>query len=215
MARPTTQPAEVRCRGVVELGVSFTAAVIARGTRERGLSPHRPKNRPALRQQHRLRRPRQTTSKRPCWMREVLCDRRLVDEPATGPEDPSNLTQRRACARDPAADVIARAEIDDQIERAVVEGKLADVPLEHGHVQRGRAHLPACDRDQRGVDVYAYETRRPEPLGEHRQRNPAPAANLEHPSADGGSQGPKKHGNLDAPLEAIPRFHVAEGFVLG
>jgi hypothetical protein len=30
MAAPTTQPAEVRCRGVVRLGVSFTAAVIAR-----------------------------------------------------------------------------------------------------------------------------------------------------------------------------------------
>jgi hypothetical protein len=29
MAAPTTQPAEVRCRDVVELSVSFTAAVIA------------------------------------------------------------------------------------------------------------------------------------------------------------------------------------------
>lgn len=57
-------------------------------------------------------------------MRDELRQWRFVDEQSSVVEDPSDLSERRVRV----VDVIARSEIDDDVELAVGERQIADVP---------------------------------------------------------------------------------------
>jgi len=54
-------------------------------------------------------------------MREVLRDTRLVDEQSVGAKHARDLAQRGELSRFPAADVIARSEVDHEIEAIIFE----------------------------------------------------------------------------------------------
>ena len=174
---------------------------------ERGarISPHRPKESPGAPAARQAASSTATTSKRPCWMREVLCDRRLVDKPATGPEDPSNLTQRRACARDPAADVIARAEIDDQIERAVVEGSSRTSPRARSRPTRPSAFGGVRSRPARVVSP------RDSPARRRRVPSAIPPRPTSSPVNRRGSKKRENAGDLDAQSEGESETSMLRG----
>lgn len=71
-------------------------------------------------------------------MREALRHRRLVHELPTGAQDARDLAQRSGGAGPPAAHVIARSEIDHEIESAVVEGQRSHIAFD----DRGRDAHP-------------------------------------------------------------------------
>jgi hypothetical protein len=101
-------------------------------------------------------------------MGEVLRDARLVHKQSAGSKHALDLTQRGEPSFHAAADVIARSEVDHDVETIVVEWKIANV----GDVQRGArlraTHSQFRRADQRRIDVDAHELDRRESLAEHR-----------------------------------------------
>src|SRR3954468_17376749 len=130
-------------------------------------APSGPEKGGAILHQHRDRTPRQSSPERPDRMREILREARLVHEQSTDAKDARDLVQRGDPSREPAADVIAGAEVDDEVEAAAGEWEIATVAhLERG-ARAGAANPLVRGVDEHGVDVDPRELRGPQSLGEH------------------------------------------------
>jgi len=143
-------------------------------------------------------------------MCEVLRDTRLMDEQSVRAKHPRDLAKRGELSRFPAADVIARSEVDHEIEAVIVEREVAHV----GHVKRHASlcatDTPLCRANQRRIDVDSRELDWLEALAQHPKRDAAPASNLQYSAAPRQTQCTQHQRNLDAFLEAVSRFHVSE-----
>jgi hypothetical protein len=143
-------------------------------------------------------------------MRQMLGNRRLVNEPATDPQYAGDLSQR--CDRTGAAtaDVVARSEIDYEIELAIGEGQRAHVGLDDGGANARASNALARQADERRIDVDARQRRRTQPRREHGQRHTTATADLEHSLAYRRTQRAKKKRYFEPFLQTVPRFYIAE-----
>src|SRR6185295_6338738 len=95
-------------------------------------------------------------------MREDLGENGLVHEEPAGPENPRDLAERRLRS----GHVVARAKVEDDVERLVVERQVADIC---GNEARGERLLPQVtlrSAQQAGVDVHSRDLFRGEEAGE-------------------------------------------------
>ena len=93
-------------------------------------------------------------------MREPLRDTGFVDEESTWPEYACDFAERSARTILSAADMIARPEIDNQIEAGRLERQRANVASHHSRCDTAGAHLLAGDRNEHRIEVDPNEARR-------------------------------------------------------
>ena len=91
-------------------------------------------------------------------MRQVLRYRRLVHEESVHAEDACDLAQGVAGAARAAAHVVARAEIDDEVERRGLERQVADVLVKDRCVDPSVRHSTSRQFNEHGIDVHATST---------------------------------------------------------
>jgi hypothetical protein len=135
------------------------------------------------------------------------------------------LAQLRLRGEDPARDqgprylpeclvgpiyVVAGAEVDDQVELAIGEGKLPGISQDQLGVGTGLAEPAARVIKQRSVDVQADQPGRCQIAVEHWQRIPATTAELEHPATGRERQRLKHQRDLDVLLAPVPGSFVGK-----
>jgi hypothetical protein len=108
-------------------------------------------------------------------MRAELRDRRFVDEQAARAEHSLDPAQSRISI----GDVVASAEIHNQVKGVLHEWETAYVAVDERRCRRG---YPGLD-EQVHVDVEPSQRPRTEELGERFERDPAAAADLEDVAA--------------------------------
>lgn len=147
-------------------------------------------------------------------MREVLRGRRLVCEHPTGGENSQNFAERALRTGLSSAHVIARTEVDHEIEAPVVEGHAANIAVHNGGIRP--AHGNACpgNSGEFGIDIDRRKRDRSKPLGEHGKRNSAPAPHFEDTHAARESQRAAENWHLDERLQVVAGTHVAKRLVL-
>src|SRR5918997_4491475 len=107
----------------------------------------------------------------------------------------------------------AGAEVDDEIEVAVGEGKAAYI----GHDQLGASssfvQSPACVSQQRRIDVDADQTSWCEVSSQCWKGDTSPTADLQDSGAAWEPQSPEHQGNFDVLLAPVTAMLVGEGAV--
>ena len=146
-------------------------------------------------------------------MRQVLRYRRLVHEESVHAEDACDLAQGVAGAARAAAHVVARAEIDDEVERRGLERQIADVLVKDRCVDPSVRHSTSRQFNEHGIDVHADKHLGREALHQNGQRDTASAPHLEHSPTAREAQRADHRGNLEALLKAVASLHVLEGHV--
>ena len=114
-------------------------------------------------------------------MGEALRHACLVYEEPAWTEHARYLTQCRTSPIHGVADVVAGAEIDDEIEASHLEREVADVTLDERRVRARVAHPFPRFGQQVGVDVEPDQLDRLQAVVEHGQRHAASTPDLEHP----------------------------------
>jgi hypothetical protein len=147
-------------------------------------------------------------------MGEMLRNRRLVDEESPHAQHARNLGESRRCTASPAANVIARSKVDDEIEASVLEWKRSKVPLDDHRRDRRGGHTLLGERDKMRVDVQTSERRRRQPLGQHWEGDAAATPHLEHATAARKAERTDEQRYFNSLLETISRLDVAEPRVL-
>jgi len=143
-------------------------------------------------------------------MCEVLRDTRLMDEQSVRAKHPRDLAKRGELSSFPAADVIARSEVDHEIEAVIVEREIADVSHVKRYASLRATDTPLRGANQRRIDVDSRELDWLEALAQHPKRDAAPASDFQHSAAPRQTQCTQHQRNLDAFLEAVSGFHVSE-----
>jgi hypothetical protein len=150
---------------------------------------HRPEQGRTTALEHWHRLPRERATERSDRVREVLRDRCLVHEQPAMPQHARDFPQRSPCAGRSSADVIAGAEVDHEIEARGFERQVANIREVHVRRHAERTHVSRRRRDECGVDIHADERRRRQLFGEHRERDPSSAPDLQHPAATRQTEG--------------------------
>ena len=148
-------------------------------------------------------------------MREVLRERRLVNEASPRPQHAGDLAERVGGAGPATADMVAGAEVDDEIEGRVFEGERPEVALEHGRADAERAHTVPGDRGERGVEIHPDQRRGREPLREDGEGDAATAPHLEDASAERRAEGAEEERDLEPRVQSVAGLDVPERLVLG
>jgi hypothetical protein len=139
------------------------------------------------------------------------------------------LVQLGFCGKDPTGHERARyfsqgligprymkagAEIDDQVEVAIGEGKPPDISQDQLGAGTVAAELTSSLIDQCWIDVESHQPGWRQMVIERGQGNPAAAAQLEDPAPAGEPQRPKHQGYLEVLLAPVARSFVREWAVL-
>ena len=108
----------------------------------------------------------------------------------------------------------AGAEIDDQVEVPIGEGKPSDISQDQFGAGTAAAESASSLFEHRSIGVESHQPGWCEIAVERGQGNPAPAAHLEYPAPAGEPQRQKHQGYLEVLLAPVAGSFVREGPVL-
>lgn len=204
---------------MVEAGTGRTNEVLDRGPfgtkriipRAGDLPASLPENGLPLDAKPRDDRPGKAPAARPERMGEHLATHGLGHEPAAGRKHALDLAKGLVGC----PNVMARTEVDDEVEGPIGKGEGADVAA--GELDgAGQSFTSfAGDRQKRWIDVQAHQSVGPEETVENREGDPTARADLEDPPAHRERQEADKEGDLDDALEEVPAGDIGEGRVVG
>jgi hypothetical protein len=109
-------------------------------------------------------------------VREELAEGRFVDEEPAGGQNALDLAQRVGGA----GDVVARAEVDNDVKRVIIEGERADIADQQLGGARTRGEMDAGPGDEASVNIDADQPRGLAHPGEDGQGDAAAAADFEN-----------------------------------
>src|SRR5262245_6084381 len=144
-------------------------------------------------------------------MGEGLRERGLVHEETAGAEDARDLAERGL----PRMHVVAGAEVEHRVERAVGERKVADVCGEEATRDAVLPQIALRTAKQSGIHVDSGDLRRLQQTGEGPEADPPTAADLEDLPPGRKAEEAHEGRNLQRPLGGVPPLEVGKGTVRG
>jgi hypothetical protein len=142
-------------------------------------------------------------------MREKLGEPGLAHERPPGAKHAGDLSE----GPDRFGDVVAGPEVEDGVERLVVERQGTNVRLAHQRADTPFAQAVLRRQDQPLVDVDPHEERGPAEAGECLEPDAATAAHLQDPLPGWRPQPPHQQRQLQGSLKGVAPSHVREGTV--
>ena len=113
-------------------------------------------------------------------MRESLCDSSLVNEKPARRQHSRDLAQRYPRPLCASAHMVARSEIENEVERSALERQVSDVCLKDGSIDSRGPDSLVRQCYQTSIDVDSDKFLRTKSRREHGQSNPAAAADFKY-----------------------------------